>query len=790
MIAKAQIAVDMVTRNLFERTADIGFLSTDDDIREFIIKKLRIEEKLKIHRMDQDDTTFRSLKNEYKESVINLKKRFKEYVSKYSVYFDIVLMDTNGNILVSLLDENKISKSNDEIINMVLNTNDDYVETYKYHDFTPQHKKTLVYSYKVNTKNDNGAQTIGVLSLCFKFTNEMKGIFDNIIDEKNQECIMILDSKSKVIATSDKYHIPIGAKLEVVKNELYKVISFGGRFYLSTTCTTKGYQGFMGLGWYGHIMVPLEYAFSYIEDNSIKIDDDVVRAILQHGDSFSNDLKQIPLKANEIQHNLNRAVWNGNIAQSKNITTDKRFSKILLNEVGKTGEKTKNVFSNSIINLTKTMILNDTVSIASLMVDIMDRNLYERANDCRWWALNSDFRNIMDSHTINISNQNKLTSILKYINELYTVYTNLFIYDRDGVIVSVSNETQEHLIGQKLTNEWVEKTLRINDSQKYCVSPFQKSEMYENKYTYIYNAAIKSMKNDTSIVGGIGIVFDSTVELNAMIDESLPRYVTGKIKNGVFGIFADKNKIIISSSSPLYKVGEKLDIDDKFFNISNGQSKSELITFNGNFYALGVKCSAGYREFKSNSDDYINDIYSFFFSYISSADIPIVERRQKPGTRDINIDNCENCIEIATFNIGKKYLGIYAKDIIEAVDIKEIESSIVLNDDNCFKGTIIYNNSAVSVLDVKPFIKEFSTNRYKDVLIVNYKGGSKNHYIGILVDKLNDIVNSKKDKIKPIENHLISGGSLIESIVVPENRKSTDILTLLNIEKLGDELVK
>ncbi|WP_242518159.1 MULTISPECIES: chemotaxis protein CheW [Thiorhodovibrio] len=36
MQAKAQVAVDIVIRNLFERTADIGFLATDDDFRDFI----------------------------------------------------------------------------------------------------------------------------------------------------------------------------------------------------------------------------------------------------------------------------------------------------------------------------------------------------------------------------------------------------------------------------------------------------------------------------------------------------------------------------------------------------------------------------------------------------------------------------------------------------------------------------------------------------------------------------------------------------------------------------------
>src|SRR3954468_4353933 len=34
--AKGQIAIDIIVRNLYERTADIGFLSTDEDIRNYL----------------------------------------------------------------------------------------------------------------------------------------------------------------------------------------------------------------------------------------------------------------------------------------------------------------------------------------------------------------------------------------------------------------------------------------------------------------------------------------------------------------------------------------------------------------------------------------------------------------------------------------------------------------------------------------------------------------------------------------------------------------------------------
>ena len=84
MQAKAQIAVDIVIRNLFERTADIGFLATDDEIRDFLNKT--------ISKYDES----------YENNISSLKNRFEEYVKKYSFYFDIVLLDTHGNVLVNL----------------------------------------------------------------------------------------------------------------------------------------------------------------------------------------------------------------------------------------------------------------------------------------------------------------------------------------------------------------------------------------------------------------------------------------------------------------------------------------------------------------------------------------------------------------------------------------------------------------------------------------------------------------------------------------------------------------
>jgi len=762
---KAQISIDILIRNLFERTADIGFLSTDQDIIEFLINNKSFEA------------------DEYKQETKKIKKRFKEYIQKYSVYYDIVLFDTTGKVLVKLDDRaGKIQESKDEIIARALTSNEEYIETFKYHDFLPYKKRSLVYSSSVK---DSEGKTLGVLSLCFRFQDEMEGIFNNLKSEKNKECLMILDSDGIVIASSDKYHISLGTKFRHILDDKYKLISHGGRDYLAKTCATNGYQEYFGQEWYGHIMVPIDYAFLEDEE-SIEIDQNILLAILQQGCDFSDDLKKIPLKANTIQTNLNRLVWNGNINKAR---ADRRedmrsFSRALLNEISSTGEKTKKIFDHSIANLTKTMVLNNTSYVASLMVDIMDRNLYERANDCRWWALTDEFKKVLSSNSIDKKASKRLEKILKYINSLYTVYTNLFIYDTNGVIVAVSNEEEKELVGKQLSLELVTKTKGIKNTNDYCVSKFEKTQLYNEDFTYIYYAAIKE---DTNFLGGIGVVFDSNPEFKAMLRESIPNYNENKSEE-VFGVYANADKMIVSTSNPKLKIGDKIQLDDRFFNLSNGETYSEIVIYDDKYYAIGVKCSQGYREYKV-SDDYTNDVYGIFFSYISPANLKIDANRKLFSETQIGL--IDNPAEIASFYIGGKWLGVDVNDVYETVSVKKLELSPTLNSDHHFKGTVVYNKKAVAVIDIKKYVDEPICEEYSEIVIVkNYEKDSET-YIGILVNSLGDIPEISKSRIKRLDNHLLGKYTLINSIVTPlEGSKNERLLSLLDISKLKENLVE
>ena len=770
---KAQVAIDILIRNLFERTADIGFLATDDDIRNFIQNY--------VSKYNENSVILRD----------NIQKRFKEYVSKYSVYFDIVVLDNHGKLLVRLNDDIKTEKTDLAFVNKVLNSDEDYLETYGFHDFIPQYKKSLVYSYKVTKTNNQNSENLGVLCLCFKFTDEMNGILTNLIDTKNKECITILDEDGFVIASSDRDHIKLGAKLPIVLNEEFKLISFAGRDYIAKTCETNGYQGFKGLKWYGHIMIPLEYAFLSDELNSKEVDDNIINAMMENEQHFSKELKEVFNNSQTIQDNLTRVIWNGNIAQSKLNSVNREFSKSLLNEIGIVGNKA----NSSLENLNQTIItsiLKDSEFLSSLAIDIMDRNLYERANDCRWWALNSYFREAFDDYSTLHDKKDEISEILKYINDLYTVYTNLIFFDKNGKVIAVSNRNEEFLVGRVLTQDWVSKTLSLKDTSKYCVSKFEKTVLYDNQSTYIYSSAIRSLKNEAIVTGGIAIVFDSKPQFSAMLDDTLPRDTQGEKLPGVFALFTNKEKQIISSSNEDFEVDSYLNIDDSFFDLKNSHGLSKIIEFDNKYYAIAAKCSNGYREYKSRVDDYKNDVLCFVFIYIGSINCHTFLQKNK--SKFLNTSKTKftpTSVELATFYLGKKLLAVNAKNVIESISIDELKESIDMDKNNHFKGMVLYKDKLIAVLDIRDFVNEEIINdSLTNIILVEYDKDNIEHCIGILVSSLEEVCVVEEKTIQNIQSHFLGAGTLVESLVNVDETKDSKVAMLLDIKKIDRNLTK
>jgi hypothetical protein len=126
-------------------------------------------------------------------------------------------------------------------------------------------------------------------------------------------------------------------------------------------------------------MVPLAKLFSQKTDVDIDLLADLLHSIMQ-GSLFNTNIKNIPMQANQIQRELDRLVWNGNVQQASDRSSrDAAVSKVLLSEIKLTAVLTKQIFENSIADIQSTVTasaLQNSMDMAALAIDIMDRNLY------------------------------------------------------------------------------------------------------------------------------------------------------------------------------------------------------------------------------------------------------------------------------------------------------------------------------------------------------------------------------------------------------------------------------
>ena len=587
--SKAQVAIDILIRNLFERTADVGFLATDSDIRDFL------------QRSEVLDTEREQLR-----------ERLEEYVKKYSVYHDIIITDIDGNVKAQLDMSAPVFKTNDPLIAESVKSNDEYLEIYRHTDLKPEKSNSLVYSCKITENNEKNSKVIGVLCLFFKFEDEMKGIFEHLNSTDDGGYLMLTDQNGTVVSSSRPFSSTRCKTKAVTRPEL---ISQDGEYYISISAETKGYQGFYGLGWYGRTILPLKGAFSSYGLTKESARTQEGTAELSTSALFSEELKQIHFNSMDVNEDLRLIVLNGIITAARASAAE--FVPVL-EEIKKIGDNTAAIFSESIRRLRDTVLSSQLQSIqftARLAVDIMDRNLYERANDCRWWALTTVFRQLLAKESLSSQEQDELASILLYINDLYTVYTNLYLYDRNGKILAVSNQQEKWMVGQQVSStSGAPQALNIRDSQKYAVSDFVTTPYYGDKHTYIYNASVTELGRSDNVVGGIGIVFDSEPQFKDMLTDTLPIDEQGKVVAGCFGTFVNRDGMIISvtDNAPV-QVGEKLQLEDSsLLKVENGDSKGCLLTYQGTEYVIGVSASEGYREYKTTGD-YNNDVLAVIF---------------------------------------------------------------------------------------------------------------------------------------------------------------------------------
>lgn len=632
----AQVAVDIVVRNLFERTADVGFLATDGVLVDFLAATARDDDEVCVAGLAADADTDSETDAGYgsadaavtpDDACAAVRSRLRDYRDKYTVYDEILVLDTHGRVRAQLDETTPVRTSSDPLVAATLAA-DGYLETFRPSDLRPGKPVAHIFSHRI--LHPETGRPLGVLCLCFRFENEMEGIFRKLVNGRKGVALCLTDDAGTVIASSAPADFRVGSCLGARVPRALASLGSGSDEYLTFSAPTNGYQGYVGLGWRGCAATPPHAAFADGENGTCSAGGvDQAQSLhppanergeggAQEDDAepsciFSDELLDIAATSEDVNQDLGLVVINGQIIAVKRNAQE--FLPVL-DEIRKIGHKTKDMFVKSIDDLYATVsssLLSDLRFKAALACDIMDRNLYERANDCRWWALTPSFRHILDRAGSGRAlppeaDRRRITEILRYIHELYTVYHDLCVYNAAGVVVAVSNPDNEDCVGRDLSDvDFVRQTVQsIRNQQEYRVSPFAPSDLYGGRPTYIYNAAVMHPTDERTTVGGIGIVFDSEPQFEAMLVDALPRDEAQAPMRGAFGLYVDASGTVVSSTSRDIRPGHVLALPPQALT-SDPAGVSCIHEMLGRRYALGAAPSCGYREYK-NSGDYVNDV--------------------------------------------------------------------------------------------------------------------------------------------------------------------------------------
>lgn len=731
---QAHYVIDIVVRNLYERTADVGFLATDRDLCEFVA-------------CGASDA-----------SVIHA--RLLAYRSKYTVYDEIMLLDTDGNVLIQIDEHAEVEGSIDPLIARTL-ASERHVETFRATDLRPGKERALVYSQRM-LHPVTGA-VVGLLCLCFDFENEMQGIFESHRDPDERSIMLLLDGDDRVIASADALWIPVGAKVPVNRDEGVRPMMLGGRKYLVQTFGAEGYQGYMGPpGWQGQVMIPVDVAFMESGERATRaLEPTIAEGLLSHAERFSPPLYKIMQAAETIQ----RVVWNGQVMTAGKGDNLLQLRSVL-EQISDTGSRSNELFSKSIAHLYETVLrasLRGTEFMSHLLVDLLDRNLYERANDCRWWALAPALRTALAEPERTETMLKTVSGILSYINSLYTVYTRLFVYDTQGrIIASTSLERQgadPDTVGTHVGPATLQAVLALRDEQDYHVTPFAPTPLYDGLPTYVYHAAIRHPQEAGRIVGGIGIVFDAAPELEAMLYGGL------NDQPETTAFFVNRLGHIVASTDPARPVGTRLDVSPDVLALGKGQRSASITVHDGRYASMGCSVSSGYREFKV-SDGYQDDIIAVVFEYFGAecARPPVVETS---GLKLAGRVGDAGGRQFASCIIDGQLFAIPAEQVLEAQPASSLLPMSMGGTEGRI-GMLALNrehesSEIVWVCDLGYFVRGRPTDIVRTSQIVIVQHGADR--LGLLVDALHGVPEFGPDQITSTPFVGAAHGTLVPEVI-------------------------
>jgi hypothetical protein len=222
------------------------------------------------------------------------------------------------------------------------------------------------------------------------------------------------------------------------------------------------------------------------------------------------------------------------------------------------------------------------------LIEIIDRNLYERSCDVRWWAT--------DAAVVAACSDNRPEARLHASRRLgiildnYTVYCDLVICDVHGKVVTHGRVDRFPGLGNAYLGDhaWFRDALRSRDGTQFSVADVAVSTELGGKTVAAYAAAIRANGDANGTpVGVLGVFFDWGTQAQTVVEGVR---IGEEEKSFTRALIVDANHKVIAASDRTGLLRETFPL------VTKGQTMGHYETDQG--AVVGFALTPGYETYK------------------------------------------------------------------------------------------------------------------------------------------------------------------------------------------------
>lgn len=158
-------------------------------------------------------------------------------------------------------------------------------------------------------------------------------------------------------------------------------------------------------------------------------------------------------------------------------------------------------------SIDQTVVGSRFADLALNMIDLIDRNLYERTCDVRWWAT--------DAAVVGAEEDPELAAKrLGVILDSYTVYHDLWLVRPDGTILANGRPEKFKVQGKFVGEErWFAEAMATKSGSDYCVGDVSANDLLEGGIAIPYATAVREGGEEQGKITGVIVVHMNWADL-------------------------------------------------------------------------------------------------------------------------------------------------------------------------------------------------------------------------------------------------------------------------------------